>query len=70
MMTHSCSIFKRGLLLFTILSFAFASSVYAAHIFEPWHDDVYVAVGRDHGPKSARLWIWLQPTMISLSWKN
>lgn len=53
-MTHSCSIFKRGLLLFTILSFAFASSVYAAHIFEPWHDDVYVAVGRDHGPKAEK----------------
>jgi hypothetical protein len=47
-------ILNRGLLLFTIFFFAFVVSLEAAHIFKPWHDDVYVAVGRDHGPKAEK----------------
>lgn len=40
--------------LITILSLVVASSAFAGHAFEPWEDEVFVAVGKEHGPDAEK----------------
>ena len=54
MKTHSCRIFIKSFLLFAILSVVVGSSAYATLIFEPWEDEVFVAIGKEHGPEAEK----------------
>ena len=47
------TIFKT-LFIFSILSMVVVSSVSAAHVFEPWDDGVFVAIGKEHGPEAEK----------------
>ena len=47
------TIFKT-LFIFSILSMVVVSSVSAAHVFEPWEDEVFVAIGKEHGPEAEK----------------
>ncbi len=44
----------KAILVFLILSIVLVSSVFAVHIFEPWEDEVFVAIGREHGPEAEK----------------
>ena len=47
------TIFKT-LFVFSILSLVVVSSVFAAHVFVPWEDEVFVVIGREHGPEAEK----------------
>jgi len=49
-----CSTTFKTFFLFLILSIGVVSSVSAAHVFEPWEDEVFVAMGKEHGPEAEK----------------
>ena len=49
-----CSTAVKTFLLFMILSFGVVSPVFAGHIFVPWEDGVFVAIGKEHGPEAEK----------------
>ena len=50
----SCRTIVKAFLVFSILSIVGAASVFAGHIFEPWEDEVFVAIGKEHGPEAEK----------------
>jgi predicted transglutaminase-like cysteine proteinase len=43
-----------GLLIIPALLLSVRSPAYATLIFEPWEDEVYVAIGQEHGPEAEK----------------
>jgi len=54
MKLSACRSIVKGFLVFSILLLVVVSSVSAAHVFEPWEDEVFVAIGREHGPEAEK----------------
>ena len=54
MKLSSCRTIVKTVLVFSILSIVGAASVFAGHIFEPWEDEVFVAIGKEHGPEAEK----------------
>ena len=50
----SCRTVATVFLVFMILSIGVVSSVFAAHVFVPWEDEVFVAIGKAHGPEAEK----------------
>jgi predicted transglutaminase-like cysteine proteinase len=46
----SCTI----LLVFLVVTLICSSSAFAGHVFEPWEDGVFVAIGEKHGPDAEK----------------
>jgi predicted transglutaminase-like cysteine proteinase len=54
MKLSSCRTIVKAFLVFSILLIVGAASVFAGHIFEPWEDEVFVAIGKEHGPEAEK----------------
>lgn len=54
MKIYFCPAFIKTFLIFSILAILMAASPYAALIFEPWEDEVFIAIGREHGPEAEK----------------
>ena len=52
MKNSSCPAIVKAFLIFSILSVLGAASALAAHASIPWEDEVFVAIGREHGPEA------------------
>ena len=44
----------KAFLVFSILSIVGVTSLFAGHIFAPWEDEVFVAIGKEHGPEAEK----------------
>jgi predicted transglutaminase-like cysteine proteinase len=49
-----CRAITKFLILLTVIVLVDASSSFATHIFEPWEDRVFVAIGEEHGPEAEK----------------
>jgi predicted transglutaminase-like cysteine proteinase len=54
MKLSACRSIVKGFLVFLILSMVVVSSASAALVFEPWEDEVFVAIGKEHGPEAEK----------------
>ena len=54
MKLSSCGTVVKTFLIFSILSIVGVTSLFAAHTFEPWEDEVFVAIGKEHGPEAEK----------------
>ena len=50
----SCHTTVKAFLIFSMLSIILTASAFAAHPFEPWEDEVFVQIGREHGPEAEK----------------
>jgi len=50
----ACNSIVKAFFVFSILSLVVVSSVFAAHVFVPWEDEVFVAIGKEHGPEAEK----------------
>jgi predicted transglutaminase-like cysteine proteinase len=48
-----------------ILSVITVSSAYATLGFEPWEDEVFVAIGKDYGPEAEKRFRWIMEIVIA-----
>jgi predicted transglutaminase-like cysteine proteinase len=51
--------------LILILSFVTASSAVANLGFEPWEDEVFVAIGKDYGPEAEKRFRWIMEIILA-----
>ena len=54
MKLSSCHTVVKTVLVFLILLIVGVTSLFAGHIFEPWEDEVFVAIGEAHGPEAEK----------------
>jgi len=54
MKLSSCHTIVKAFLIFSILSIVGVTSLFAGHIFVPWEDEVFVAIGKEHGQEAEK----------------
>ena len=52
MKRNMLQLFGNVLIIMTVMVLASASFSYGTHPFEPWEDEVFVAIGEAHGPEA------------------
>ena len=46
--------FEKVVIIFVVIVLSGAATAFAGHVFEPWEDEVFVAVGKEHGPEAEK----------------
>jgi hypothetical protein len=46
--------FEKVVIIFGVIVLYGAATAFAGHVFEPWEDEVFVAVGKEHGPEAEK----------------